>query len=174
MELYFSWHPVAPDDMDFAEPGKQWIKERTLYQKHNVHGEHQFLVPASVEIIESHRYIWATKDRFAFGLVNGSPTTATGTETLQLVPCDQLNLKLFLDKLQSQPFYIEVVGTNFALHVKDNLGGYRTLACQTYSPRCWHGSRHAVITTQRARTYQPISRLEAIPWTEIAELCVPV
>jgi hypothetical protein len=174
MELYFSRHRVAPDDVDFAEPGKQWIKERTLYQKHNLHGEHQFLVPSSIETIESDRYIWATKDRFAFGLVNGSPTTATGTETLQLVPCDQLNLELFLDKLQSQPFYIEVAGTDFALHVKDNLGGYRKLACHPFTPRCWHGSRHAVITTQRAHTYQPILRLETIPWTEIAELGVPV
>lgn len=170
MELYFSPAAVTPDDIDLAEPGKQWTKERALYQKHNVHGEHQFLIPASVREIESDRYIWHTKDRFAFGLVNGSPTTATGTETLQLVPCDQFNLELFLDKLQSQPFYIEVAGADFVLHVKDKAGRYRELACQDYSPRCWHGSRHPVITTQRKHTYQPILRFETIPWTEIAEL----
>lgn len=173
MELYFAPHPVGPDDIDLAEPGRQWTKERALYQKHNIHGEHQFLIPASVREIESDRYVWHTKDRFSFGLVNGSPTTATGTETLQLIPCDQMNLEFFLDKLQSQPFYIEFAGTNFALHVKDNAGRYRRLVCQDYSPRCWHGSRHAVITTQRKNTYRPILRLDTIPWTEIAELGVP-
>jgi len=116
MELYFSRHRVAPDDVDFAEPGKQWIKEPTLYQKHNLHGEHQ--VPCAFfhrnnRIRPLHL---GNQVRFAFGLVNGSPTTATGTETLQLVPCDELNLELFLNKLQSQPFCIEVAGTNFALH----------------------------------------------------------
>lgn len=120
MELYFSPHPVTLDNIDLAEPGMTWAKERTLYQKYNVHGEHRFLVPASVKKIEADRYLWRTKDRFAFGLVNGRPTTATATEMLQLVPYDSQNLGLFLDKLQSQPFYIEVAGSDFALHVKDS------------------------------------------------------
>jgi hypothetical protein len=173
MELFFSPHAVTVDNVDLLEPGKEWTKERVLYQKHNLHGEHQFLVPATVNAIEPDRYIWATKDRFSFGLVNGSPTTATGTETLQLVPCDQLNLDLFLDKLQSQPFYIEVIDADFALHVKDMQGLYRKLACQNYTPRCWHGSRHAVITTQATHSYKPILHLDSLPWNEIAELGTP-
>jgi hypothetical protein len=173
MELYFSPHAITLEHVDLAEPGKPWTKERTLYQKHNVHGDHQFLIPSTVQKIEADRYLWPSRDRFAFGLVNGSPTTATGTEVLQLIPCDKENLALFLERLQTQPFYIEVRGDAFILHVKDRSGTYRKIASQIYSPRCWHGTRHAVITTQGERTYQPILRLESIPWTDVAELGDP-
>ncbi|WP_153135337.1 hypothetical protein [Paraburkholderia agricolaris] len=176
MEIYFAAKPVTINDVDLIEPGKDWSKEQQLYINHNVYGEHQFLVPGVVSEIPGDRYLKPDEDvmgwnrlRTAFALVNGSPTTATAREELQLLPCSKENLGLFVERFQSQPFYIEVGADGFWLHTKTSGGGYRRTFGQSFCPPCWHGTRHAVITTHARAGYRLGYSLGEIRWDQWRE-----
>lgn len=149
------------------EPGTFSDKSRAFYLQHHVYGEHQFLIPCKVEPIE--RYEAMCGMRCLSGMVGGDPTTSVYQENLQLLPCTRENLDIFLEKLQSQPFYISVKKGMFQLHVKDTSGSYRRLYAQNYSPRRWAGFAHPVITLQYDRGSRHVHRLEEIDWVEIAE-----
>lgn len=173
MELYFAAAPLTSNEVDLIEPGRDWSTEQQLYISHNVYGEHQFLVPSVVSEIPGDRYpedaMGWSRFRTAFALVNGSPTTATAREELQLLPCSKENLPLFLERLQSQPFYIEVGVDGFWLHTKTSSGAYRRTPGQSFCPPCWHGTRHAVITTHSGTGYRLKYSLSEICWEQLCE-----
>ena len=177
-ELFFSHLPIkVPDDIELLEPGRVFVKEMRLYRQHNIHGEHQYLVPVSQEKIE--QYEAQRNNRVLFNQVGTDPTTAAYQEALQLIPCARHNLELFLAKLQILPFFIEILSEQpwlaafeeryFWLYVRAMDNKYHRIPCQRYSPRCWHGYAHPVMTIHFPdHRSQPIHTFREVRWHDLA------
>ena len=178
LELFFSHLPIkVPDDIDLLEPGNVFVKEMRLYRQHNIHGEHQYLVPVHQEKIE--QYEAPHNMRFLFNQIGTDPTTAAYREALQLIPCARHNLDLFLAKLQTLPFFIEILSEQpwleafderyFWLYVRAMDNQYHRIPCQRYSPHCWHGFAHPVVTLHFSdHRAQPIHTFKEVPWQDLA------
>lgn len=166
MELYFSPNPIRFDEVDLLEPGKEYAKAESLYRTHHVYGDHRFLIPVAKEQIEKYEAPWDM--RFGFGQIGQDPTTATYQEKLQLIPCGASNLSLFKERLLTEPFYIEMAPESFVLHVMNNAGRYIAIPGQAYSPRCWHGFAHPVVTLETQTGHKPFHKFGDIPWHDLA------
>lgn len=165
LELFFALVPVELDKVDLIDPGKRSEKAQALYLENNVYGDHRFLVPIKQESIEKYDAPWGQK--FSIDMIGGYPTAAAYRESLQLFPCGEENLELFLEKLQIYPFYISIERGMFKLHVKDSSGKYRSLWAQDYSPQCWAGFAHPVITLQYDRGRKHLHRFSDVKWDEL-------
>lgn len=166
MELYFSPRAIKVDEVDLVEPGQNFAKAKALYKNHHVYGEHSFLIPATKVQTEKYEAPWNV--RFAFAQVGTEPTTATYFENLQLLPCSTSNLELFSGKLLTEPFYIEVTDESFVLHIRAEDGREVRVPAQDYSPKCWHGFAHPVVTLETASGRKPFYKFSDIPWQDIA------
>jgi hypothetical protein len=167
IEIYFSPDPFDPGVPDYVAPPNASQEAEKLYRKHHVYGDHQFLVPASHRAIP--KYEAPSGMRFGFEQIGNDPTTAVLHETLQLVPCSQHNLHLFKDRIQSQPFYIEITDRAFVLHVNDKENTYRKIPSQLYPPRCWQGFAHPAISLDFRIGAKPFSKLDDVPWQDLAQ-----
>lgn len=188
-ELFFSSMPIKiPEEVDLLEPGHGWAKAMRLYIEYNFYGEHEYLIPVTHQKIEppETRY----PGRFAFPTIGTDPATATYRESLQLIPCAKHNLELFKDKLQTEPFFIEIqkkylpdvknkspqklqsrttqIERCFTLYIKDHDDRYRKIPCLRYSPTCWHGFAHPVVTLHHQASYLPVHDFKDIPWRDLA------
>ena len=166
MELYFSPNPIQAEEVDLCDPGKVHVKAEALYRKHHVYGDHQFLIPTKRHSIERYDAPWDR--RCGFKKIGSEPTTATYQETLQFLPCSQSNLDLFKEKLLTEPFYLEVAPEAFVLHVKNGDERFVGIPSQPYSPRCWHGFAHPVVTVESSLGHQTFHKMSEIPWLHIA------
>ena len=169
IEIYFSYKALGVDEVDLAEPGENWNKAAALYREHHVYGEHRYLVPVSRKAIEKFKPTFNLRDlRFAFEQIGNDPTTAVYEESLQLLPCSHPNLQLMLDQCQIEPFFIEIAEERFFLHVQHQEGEYCKIPSHAYSPRCWHGIAHPVITAELEHGHWPFHKLRDIPWHNVA------
>jgi hypothetical protein len=167
IELYFAPRPVDFEEIDLLEPGRTFHKAEALYRKHHAYGDHRFLIPTTHKTIEKYEASWNM--RFAFMQIADDPTTATYQEALQLLPCSRANLGFFKEKLQTEPFYIEVAAESFILHIRTKAEHYVALPAQAYSPRCWHEFAHPVVSLETQGGSIPYFKFCDIPWQDLAE-----
>lgn len=167
MEVYFAPNPINFDEIDLLEPGKKNSKSESLYRTHHVYGDHRFLIPAIKEPIEKYEAPWNIQ--FGFGRIGHDPTTATYREKLQFIPCSASNLRLFQEKIQTEPFYLEMASKSFVLHIRNKSGRDVSVPSQGYSPRCWHGFAHPVVTLTTEAGSEPYYEFSQIPWSQIAD-----
>lgn len=167
MELYFSLRPVEVQEIDFLEPGSIPRPAQAFYRKHHVYGDHRFLIPTTKQQIEKYEAPWGA--RIYCGTIGRDPTIATKQEMLQLIPCSETNLELFKEKLLTEPFYLEITRDNFVLHIIKESARELKVPAQDYSPVCWHGFGHPVVTVRTKMGGQPIGKFIDIRWQEIAD-----
>jgi hypothetical protein len=167
MEIYFSPNPIRMEEVDLLEPGRRYAKAEALYRKHHVYGDHRFLIPSTKEQIKKYEAPWDIQ--FEIGRIGNDPTTATYFEKLQLLPCSAPNLGLFKENLLTEPFYLELASDAFVLHVKNAAGSYIAIPAQAFSPRCWHGFAHPVVTLQMENSCKPFYKFSDILWHDFAK-----
>lgn len=167
IELCFSDKPEKKAKEYIAKIDTSWEKANELYRKNNIYGDHNFLIPATSEMVN---YFAGSQSNQpgVFKQIGTDPTTAVGYQKLQLVPCSQHNLALFQHSLQSFPFYIEIGKRTFSLFISHQ-GLYWKIPCQRHAPMNLSGRSHPVITLETSDNVYAFSYLNEIPWADIAQ-----
>lgn len=166
LELWFSDKPEKKSK-DSAPPSlASWKKADQLYRKSTVNGDHQFLIPSTVELINHFEGVQSNYPS-AFQQIGNNPTTATALNKLQLIPCSQHNLNLFQRSLQSQPFYIEVGKRTFNLFVFHQ-EVYWKIPCHPRASMNLMEFQQPVITIETLDNASFFTYLHEIPWADIA------
>lgn len=163
MNLYFSFRDMSLNEVDLFSPGRN--QKYKNYHQYNIYGVHRYLIPSTPLPFPLYENEWGVK--YSFGQIGKNPTTATYHQRLALIPCQEENISLF-KIIQEQPFLIEVNKVDgFLLHIKNTENKYHSLQSRLYSPTCWHGFAHPVITLQYDGAYKPVHNLSEIPWEKL-------
>lgn len=159
--LYFAPKPEKQDSTASVSDKNASQKSNMLYRKHHIYGDHHYLIPVA-------RDMWAENFPLGSRQVGNNPTISSYFEKTQLMPVSRTNLSL-IQKLQSQPFYVEITKKSYILHVL-NHGHYCQIPSQRLIPKKWFSPTcDPVITMTTNKDPVHFSNLQEIPWLEIAE-----
>jgi hypothetical protein len=159
IELFFANEPEIIDKTLPATLKNASHKSDLKYRKHNIYGNHQYLIPVR------HNNNWASSIMSTLQ-IGDNPTTVAHLEKLQLMPCNQSNLSLIC-QLQSQPFFIEITKQSYFLHVLMQ-GIYCKIPAQKAIPKNWERFPYPVISLVTDSDPVHFSRFTDIPWSDIA------
>ncbi len=165
IEISFSNKPEKKADKYVSVLDKSYETADENYRKHNIHGDHQYLIPVNTEF--TNNMMTPDNQPTTFKQIGTDPTIPFINQKLQLLPCSESNLGLFQKKLQSEPFYIKVEKRSFSLYVW-HLGMYWKIPSHRYTPIDWTGHTHPVVTLDTANGPIQFSSAFDIPWSDIA------
>jgi hypothetical protein len=165
VQLYFSTKAISIESVDFLEPGRSFQKEIGYLTQRGVHGVFDFLIPVSQEDID--KYSAPEGMKHSIKRVNSNPTTASYHQRVELLPCKSNNFETLLKMANYPDFYLSHVEGDFKLYIKNTEGGYTAIPSQAYSPVCFHGFAHSVITIKNRGSASPIFNMTDLNWGDV-------
>jgi hypothetical protein len=165
VQLYFSTKEISIESVNFLEPGRGFVKEIGYLTQRGTHGEFDFLIPVNQEEID--KYSAQEGMKYSIKRVNSNPTTASYHQRVELLPCKSNNFETLLRMANYPDFYLSHVEGNFKLHIKNTADKYTAIPSQAYSPACFHGLAHSVITQKYGGKSKEIFNMSELIWGDV-------
>lgn len=169
IDMYFSHQAIGVSEIDPIEPGKTHLNEIKHLVNHGLQGDFDCLIPQKKQKLEKFddEMDIPSGTHFSIGVIDDNPTTATYAEILAFYPCKENNLNRTLELFNYPDFYLSQKNRNFTLHIKTDKQHYNEIPAQKYSPRCFHGKGHSVITLKTKSGVLPIYQYSKLNWNDL-------